>query len=42
MKVNLPVHEVCATPSMNEKKKPTHCCDCSRWISSAQLWKMWV
>ena len=35
MKVNLPAHEVCTTPSMNKKRNHLIYCDCSRWISSA-------
>ena len=49
MKVNLPAHEVCTTPSMNEKRNHFKrnqyeqenliYCDCSRWISSASCEK---
>jgi len=39
MKVNLPVHEVCTTPSINKKRNHRIYCDCSRWISSASCEK---
>jgi len=35
MKVNLPAHEVCTTPSVNKKRNHLIYCDSSRRISSA-------
>ena len=39
MKVNLSIHEVCTTPSINKKRNHLIYCDCSRWISSVSCEK---